>query len=1623
MLGAFSQYSTTSGTSTGSSGSRNRGLLEFASQSLLEGTEGPRFYDRLQANFQHLSVNMARFKSFSKIFYQIAMVLRLFQLITVFVVPSHDQFWSSDDATNIILKIFAIPINLGIGPRNLKYHLVITYVFALFYVANFSLHWVVILKDPKEASASNKMIFYFCISNVLICPNVLLMSAANLGVLLKTMIFYEVRSANLIVATIVAILTVSISAVAHYYGVLMIRNAACVDFKILFRPWSPYNLHVLVFDYYLILLCFLESLLDTNRPIYLLIFGIFCFVICNPYILWYLFQNPLFQNYRDSRILCNILSSGLYIQIIINIKYFAPKITPVVVSFCMILFIAFHYFVYFPLNKRFINTNLMKLYSVYKQSSGVLPPAPPLMVSGGNQSRVALTQEAFNVMQAFSSLEITTAREFQLILTIGASMHMPAVTNFDFIRWGLNFFTDKKSLLICAQICNYYHENSQTQSVILQALKSNKKLTRFEYMVVTILDNDHTDVISDQPIFYRGLKAKAMNAQARCRKCISSFWSAVLMQSIPSMKEGLCKLRNAINDAQSHFDELLRCYPYSIDAISMYISYLLENKASFIECYNFINTTSSSIIENRVENNKIMGQQSNDIINVLMKDTNNSYTEYLSNITTYAEQERRVKYKSGKPSCALLFLVIFSFIVIVTCFVCIIWATLSKQLNYPSLLEIITTGSDVIIELASLTLASRHICLYESGVLNDGMDIESTRQYLLNKSETLPQKIMMFYTTTARRRYMINILNTQAAVLDLFGENIHACLGRTIGIVTNSLRNIATNFTNYYDNTGHDDAICHSEEMKILANSIHPIHYLTTYFIDSFKDLAEKEIGEFDNTLNLILYILPASFIIFFILLLLIIRAYVISESSFRMTLYLSLPEKIASNVIHKQNQLDRKLVYYHNSSSPFFSSGRAPTKGTVTSHSQAHSSASTEKSKAMKVESLYQFTNSSKEAATTGIIGFTAWMILFFVVGALAMFVLTFYSKHVNIGFIGRCFQLCDTTRRYSSLQYVSLLIIECFNYAREDLRLFDHDTLVDWTKDILKNASKLESDLTYGSDSVPYTYKEYPEIAQLFDGQTSTMQKYEKNISDSIFSIRAPGYEYLGIESKIQLFLSVTRGILNIFSKNMSTLNISSGDWLEYNELLLNHIVMDTENTTTIYIDGANAVIERSFSVALIISIAAIVLLLLIFLGPIMYYSYQLIKYFNLTTQVLAGISPDNFRNTLYINNWLQRTITRHNFKKYEATFKRSVSQKMQSSVAAFIPEKLFLFTTTGSFLDLGSYELPPSNSPYDITAILEIFFDMKKNPSMVDSVQRGFAKFLEAKDKMENIIIKGISREGNPTRVTLHGITSADSIPLNLNEMQGFYAYVSMSVQDITVETEDERKYQAEAQNTMSLLETVIPSSLAKRIHSGETSINFSAGIGTMCILEIVNYFEIGLDGNGAKIADMMRQLRSTLGGCLSKFPNISTLFIRNGRCTFIAGLFNEEQNGKTEAEDTFKFLDSLSRAISEILVKEGSSMQWKAGVSTGGPIFCRLVMEYAPIALADGDTVSIAEKLIEMAKPGQIFFDKTTLECISDLAITPIEIGVTDVKDRKVPYYFVSVDNVLTPLSPTSTAGTV
>ena len=84
-----------------------------------------------------------------------------------------------------------------------------------------------------------------------------------------------------------------------------------------------------------------------------------------------------------------------------------------------------------------------------------------------------------------------------------------------------------------------------------------------------------------------------------------------------------------------------------------------------------------------------------------------------------------------------------------------------------------------------------------------------------------------------------------------------------------------------------------------------------------------------------------------------------------------------------------------------------------------------------------------------------------------------------------------------------------------------------------------------------------------------------------------------------------------------------------------------------------------------------------------------------------------------------------------------------------------------------------------------------------------------------------------------------------------------------------------------------------------------------------------------------------------------------------------------------------------------------VQLQYGVATGGPIFCKMIMDATPVFLISGEPVSTSQLMADRAGPQTVFLERTTYECIYGMNVDAQIVGDLDVGGKKVTYYSASL----------------
>ncbi|KAK8892164.1 hypothetical protein M9Y10_029387 [Tritrichomonas musculus] len=1653
-----SPYST-SFTITNTIGS-TRGFVSFSSNSVFSQQRGPSNTEKFKSNILHLSINVHRYTGIDNIWHNFAMIFRLLQTFCIYLLPRCRIFWQMNKSTNFFIYILELPLHLCFVPGNENFHSYFLMILFLFFFISLIFIFFLILRNPAEYSISNSVIFYISLFCSVLTPILSTFVFTLYGYCLNNLVFQHNNHTEIIAAIVLGSFAVILSLISHYFSYYIKEGTSLIDFSSLFVPWAPYTGLYAHFNTYILILGFLGEFLPVEEKYYQIGFSIFALIGANPGVILYLFYNPIFQDLNDTIYWSTFLTVNMISIILMNIRFLSDNLTPVILFVVVIISLVVFFLIYNFIMRRITMKYSKKLFSVYKHTKPYLPATTPLVFTAPMPSQVLLSRDAYSVMQSFSSLGITTVREFHYYIFVGSYMKMPAIKNLDFIKWGLNYFHDNKTLLISTQICQYFKDNSQTQAVLIQKLNETDDLSIFMTPIVFNLVLYHADVISDKPAFLKKLYKKANGGLVRSRRALAIFWGCVLKHSTNQMAESLCKLRDTISETRTHFDELIRCYPFSLDAIGLYLNFMTEICGEYNKCNRYINKMSAKFIE--MKSDAIENEESVDGISLLLNDHTRHFSPYIQKLTQYLDQENQARENTNGPVISIWTLSIISSLTLIICILVIMILTLVSFNEYPQILSIVNSADDVFIELASLIIGARRICLFASGVLepeneNELDDFDSSvydnpgvlLPWIIDRSERLPSLILRFYKSMTNDLEILRVITGHIRKLEIFGSEVEGKLTYIIDMMAMSIRNIAVNIPYYFDifeiketeqtrqsiqkmikdqkkrplykysfgraypnekrkhphllennnNINHEGIsnytnICNSSEMRLLLRNIEAASALCDDFIFEFQKISKRKVDSLTRLLYYSMIFFPICYIFVFGLVLLINCLSIKKEANFRLTLFLSLPEQVASEIYNSDSfAIVSKIKNDDNSSNKSNDEGDTPENDQI-------------KEKTLRIESLHQF--SSKSNLITGI-GIKEYLIsssTFILIAAFSMFILTYYSKSVNETFQSRSYMLCSSALRYSSVSYSSMFLEESFFTSQ--VALFNESEIIRLSDKFLTRAQTYHRYLTQGSDSIIYDFREYQGIEDLI---LNDVKMTISNLS-GIFTIgyshallQHNAYSSDSFDTVMRLFIATSFGMLETYKNNTHYYQLNGNTWYHYNHLIVSHLLSDLENATGIYLQGVSQVIYRSFMITLIVSIVAIVVLLLIFIGPILSSSKAISQYFSTCVRCLCQVPPEVFTRSFYINKWLKGQISRSNYGQYETTFTRNISREFQSKIISESSEKILVFTSNGEYIETPSYDVSQLKEK-NLQNILNLVLNTN-DQTVFDEIQRAFDRFQEAKDKIDNIRIICKLNDDQSVKITVTGI-QLSHLSSSITSFQRYYSYILILLSDFTEEAEIEAKYKFEKEKTLRLLNQIVPDEFAIRIHDGENNISFSATIGSALTISIVNYDTCLDNTNLSLTSEIIVKIRKAVNETLSEFNNVSLLLISGGDLLFIAGLFNEEQNGRTEAIDTIQFAMKLNQLICDILDSYNLDMFLKFGICTGGPIFCRLIRNNSIASFTSGEPVSLSKILRDKCEKGQLIFERTTYECCSDLELNVKQAGEFEYQGKSNPYYSIPLD---------------
>jgi len=1823
-----------------------KNLLSLSAATAMHEDNGPSLIELLKSNSIHLSENIFRYTQFPSIISNVGALIRLVQMYCVFFMPSCTGFWNRD--TKLYSAIVTFPTHLCIVPGSDEYHFYLGFALFVFFLISAYILFLELRKKMNVASISNSRIGWFRLFFEVLNPIFFCFICSNCGFCFKHIVFYHSTNAILYLSAVLQIFGIAIAVAFHFYGYIYDRSYPTLQHDLFMVPLAPYIKMYSVVELYLYVLAFLEEFLPLDKQMYTIVFSVLCMILNNPLNAYLVIKYPFYQDYTDTSALVTLFLCGFIGNILIIVAFSVYTLTPTIYFTVEIILIIGLTFTVRAFATRRISDDLKRLYSLYKHSAPVLPPTTPLVFVSPQANQAGLSRAAYDIMQKFSSLDIKNKFEFHRIMSIGAAKLMPGVTNLDFVKWGLNYFAGMDSLLICAQMCRCFNAQDQSLVVILQRITELDEISMFTTPLLTSLQRAYEDAISDHPVLMIELEKKVSQSLQRAKSILGSFWGSVLNHSSQTMKDNLCRLRDSIAETDTHFDELLRCYPRGIRGIGLYISFLTEVKGEFIACNRFINDISADFIEDQSEENDENPDAVKKTTNKfqdLIADPSKSYYHYVQNLGVYMEQERSTQDQTHGPRNIIVIFSILSAFFLIGCLVSSIVLTLKHFQKYPKILNVIKYSDDVVIQLATMTTLGRQICLFANGILDHPVDFgvepptrfdtfESSIDYVIELTNSLPMMIQEFFYYASEVPSILETVASTMGTFIIFEKEIDLSLGSIFDIMglMNDLNiaKYAVWFPEHYaltKNETADDAsgefkllddegttpaphvrpppsskeihsnktrklaadfdtaammeiyrtTCQSAEMKQVLQNVDTLNLLVINFMSVFGESSKVTVNELQSLLFYLMVIMPPSFFVIFTVFLIAESIYLRNEASFRMTLYMSLPEQVASEIYrggnksqhhhHQQQQEGSEAenkegekkepttvtkidsaenpqanisnsnstanpnpdsnqdaqgnisnsnssvnpnikmsnsnfhiisdqnsnlesisnnnsllqpisssnsnafipnngsnAFIPNNGSNAFISNNGSNAFLSTSGSNANISntgsnlaqilaarsnlgqvaqanstlqkqlneqaadlaaqEAAEKAeieeKTLTIETLHQITNTNSLIQSTGLTPMVIWVAIYLVIGALCMFALVYYSRSVNVTFVPRTILLTDAALRYAITHYSGLILREYFLDHAKDVKgeetiilpIKNRDSVLE--EMLIKNQA-VQKELTIGSADVPYDFRIYPGIIDLnyllLDPTPPSYEELSTLLEPSSAGMVHHGYSRLGVDAIVRVFFQATRGLQNEF-RNNDTIYIAGGnEWFNFNHVLFAHLDIILQDTVEVYQTGVHDVLNKVIVYSALIAVGSLALSAILYFGPILTSVSALLRFFTLTSHVIAQISLDVFQNSVYIQRWVKQTISRHNYRQYETLFNKRISPEVQGKVIDESNERIILFDTEKNFIDTGCIDTTGLNiEEASLEEILSRVVDLTGDRKVVDSIDTTMSQFLEAKDPLNPVSFQCKSLEPDVVlSLTVNGISGNN---VNMGTSQHCYSAVAILIRDITKDAADRALYQTQLDRNINLLTCVVPKQLAEKIHAGDSRVSITVGIGTVLTVEIIDYEKTFAEIGSDKLPPALKDIRTMLDRLLAESPNVSMCEMKDGTITFVAGLFNDEQNGRTEALDTLQFAGKLGREIAKENEKFETHMKFKYIVSTGGPFYVKMLFDGEPLTIVSGEVLNVSHEMLKKCTEDLLLLDRTTFECIYGINITPTVVGDIDVHHdgKQITIYSVKISDI-------------
>ncbi|OHS98232.1 Adenylate and Guanylate cyclase catalytic domain containing protein [Tritrichomonas foetus] len=518
-----------------------------------------------------------------------------------------------------------------------------------------------------------------------------------------------------------------------------------------------------------------------------------------------------------------------------------------------------------------------------------------------------------------------------------------------------------------------------------------------------------------------------------------------------------------------------------------------------------------------------------------------------------------------------------------------------------------------------------------------------------------------------------------------------------------------------------------------------------------------------------------------------------------------------------------------------------------------------------------------------------------------------------------------------------------------------------------------------------------------------SNIVQSHDNYIIDPVYGVLHEVYFSMSCESQMRLLTELS---LFIFSHSQDAIVLSFADEFvyHYEHLLFSHLDTHLQNGRALFsqktVNLSQTKTDQIILVFVVMFIVQFIYLISILLG-----NFFTLKHHIMTPHILLKlVNPDALLKSQTIVKWFSGILT-------PATRIANIENRDHTPVG--FSDFVVQHSKCGLIITNDSTQVVKIND-----AVCTLFKIEEKDivdaniieflsQRIIDNDRQNIIRHLEHQTKkMKNgtsrdnryhisASIIGANSQVVFLSISLVGYNDDGDDADDRNDYAPPARAFSVILYDRTTEHYQEALVESEKKKSETLITSLMPASIIKRLNDGETDISFEVQKTTILFASVYEWSKLISNMSAVQVVSFLNKLFSGYDEELENFPTITKLKTIGHIYMIACGLFSDlsVNSAQIMTEYALKMLQIVDNLGKELDL----NFQITVGLNTG-PINCGILGHTRPVFDIIGDSVNVASRMNSSGVPGLLQISETTYEDIKFLKFNIRERGEIQIKGK-------------------------